>query len=358
MFSGSGYGGFPCLLRGDQRCERREADNRAIAMKKKILFYLVCSIMALQGCSGEADNNSHAEVPIGQPGEMSEAEKRAEKKRRVFNPTAEERAADQAEREAREAAARAKDPIKWSLAAPLQHPSFENYAELESGAQLLFLYNSLRDTRDDALTIAESFEYGHFDRRIVVDEEFTELLKKLNDARSQFDRNDLVPTLDEAIDQRISAHRNIRHLKVEFPKGDLLSPYDFDKQGFATKTTLLVEKSNLSLEEKVQRMQYGSRSVPDRAYLQWSDNSNYTFVFSNGVDFNFFSVPNEADARVIEDYIQNRKEYLLIGYGFVDELTQGKDVNTDKGRELSLSIQRLDIVDAKDKSIILATNVK
>ncbi|WP_313517260.1 hypothetical protein [Pseudomonas sp.] len=324
-------------------------------MKKTVLTSaLLSSLLVIGGCSDDSDKEA-VKKPADKP--MTQSEIDAEKARRVFNPTAEERAQDQAEEAARQAKLDSKAPITVTLPAPGSQPDFADYKTVESGVDWTFIYNANQKTPDDALTLANSFGILAY-KYDFGDAQLNELLTKFSETSDEFEKRDIAKQLEPVFARKIEENKGVRYVRLEVPDQTYknLSGYDFDKKGFAYNADVFNAPNTMSERDKVSAMSRG-RIVKEKGWISYSDNDNYSVSFSNGPRFQFLEATDETVARQLESYVKNNKPYTAVVYGYVDELTRGRDENTDPQRYSSIHIQKLDIVDAADPAkVILSVN--
>ncbi|UVK98342.1 hypothetical protein [Pseudomonas sp. B21-048] len=321
-------------------------------MRFKTLSVLALAI-TLAACSEKEDEHpkSAAHSP-SQP--MTQAEISKEKARRVYNPTPEERAQDEAERMQREAKLHADDPVSWTLPSPSSQPDFSQYVTLKSGTQMLYIYNGNKETPDDALTLANSFRYDLRTQYDLGDETLSSFLQKFASTNDQFSQRDIAKSLEPIFTKHIHDNLNTRYVMLDMPQAIPLSQYDFDKKGFSYAPSAFNAVNTQTAHEQSSSYAYG-HEVKNRGDIKFGDNSSYALTFSNGPQFNFIPVEDEAAARVLESYVKQRKPYTVKVYGYVDSLIQGNDKKTDRQRTTVVAIQKLVVVDAEHPSTVLAT---
>lgn len=310
---------------------------------------LLATTLQIAGC-GEDDAKSAAQsssTAAKSDRPMTEAELREEKERRVYNPTPEERAEDEARREA---AAHANDPVVTQLAEPDSAPDFSEYKSIEMGTQLVFLQNALSDQPIDVLAIAGGFNYGIADYDLG-DAQLSKLLGDFANTRDQFKQRDIAKQLEPILQKHVDEYKPIRYVKVTMTTRGALAAYDFDKQGFAFTPNAFNDAS--AGDDRLDAIRQG-KTFEDRGTVGFTDNRQYQVAFSNGSEFRFIKVTDEAVARAVEAVV--KKPGTLIEatvYGYVESIQDGLNEKSDDKKVSVIRIQRVDIADSKSPSKVL-----
>jgi hypothetical protein len=324
-----------------------------------LAFALITSVTQIAGCGNDDSNptiqsNSTAEKS-DRP--MTEAELREEKSRRVFNPTPEERAEDEAKAKAetdkREAEARANEPVVTQLEEPGAAPAFTEYKNIEMGTQLMFLQSALSKQPLNSLDIVKGFNrrIGDYD---LGDAEMSKLLGELVNEGDQFVQRDIAKKLDPILQKHAEEYKSVRYVKVVVTTSGALSAYDFDKQGFDFTPDMFNDEYKGSEEDRVKALRTGA-PVIDRGTVFFSDNSQHHIVFSNGAEFRFIKVTDEATARTIEASLKNPGTDAII-YGYVESVQDGKKTKSDNYKHSVIKIQRVDLAEENGQPFYSYTN--
>lgn len=316
-------------------------------IKNVFLLASALSVMLIAGCGSDGAEKAavkQAEKP------MTEAERRAEKERRVFNPTDEERAADAAEREAE---AKAIAPVDTQLGDPGPAPDFSAYKPIDMATQMVFMHTALKSEPIDVMAIANTFSVG-ISRYDIGDAELAEKLKSFQSTRDQFKRRDIAKEIEPLLQKHVDEYKSVRYVKIVMPYRDEMSQYDFDKKGFSYTPAAFNPVSNGTDSQANEAVRQGK--AYDRGVIGFIDNLKYVATFVNGSDFNFIKVEDEVAARELETVLQKPGSGLTITvYGYVDSVQVGDKRKSD-GRMLSLiKIQRLDIADESNPSKVIVS---
>lgn len=320
-------------------------------MKKTILLASALSIMLIAGCGGgDETEKSVIKKPEAQ---MTEAEKKAEKERRVFNPTDEERAADAAEREA---AAKAKLPVVTQLPEPGPAPDFSAYKPVVMGTQLLYLHTALKNEPFDAAALMQTYTYG-FDNYNIGDDNLSAKLKSYIKTKDQFLKQDLVKEITPLIQKNVDDYKQVRYVKIQLPYGQGLQKYDFDKKGFSY-TPAFFNDVFTGTEDQANASVREGKSY-DRGYVTYGDNRTFALAISNGSEFNFVKVEDEAVARKVESVVQTLgTNFSAVVYGYVDSVQVGNKEKSDGKMMVNITIQRMDIVELNNPETVLLSMTK
>ncbi|WP_322009404.1 hypothetical protein [Paraburkholderia sp. J12] len=134
-----------------------------------------------------------------------------------------------------------------------------SYRGVDSGNDLMFLFYGLSNLPVDYDKIAQSYSRDY------------------QSTSDSFKKQDLLSALKPRIDNAIASAKDSRYIVLTTPNA-MLDAYDFNKKGF--------QLTNVA--------QPGS-------YQYFFDNSNYTIEYTNGPDYTFLKIGDEATARSIED---------------------------------------------------------
>ncbi|MCP8465392.1 hypothetical protein NK553_15690 [Pseudomonas sp. ZM23] len=320
-------------------------------MHKKYVLAGMITAALLSGCNGEdkpaAAQPAQSSASQAPSKPMTEAEIAAEKRRRVFNPTPEERAQDAAE----EAARHADDSVTVTLADAGKNEDFGSYLEIDNGLDMALLYNSLTESPASPSAILETnsgwtlFSYD--------DKKLTDLLHKYGNARDSFDKRDIAAKIEPLIIAREDSLKKNRFVKIDLGSRTDLSKYDFDRKGFANNHSLFQVPDKSQMTER-QKYLYGDIPLL-RPTISFSDVSNYNMGVTNGKEFQFLPIEDEQVARKLEKYVAERKQYSITIYGVVNELRQGKLKKTEPQRTMYMTVQKMVIWDTNDPKVVLAT---
>ncbi|WAC45201.1 hypothetical protein OU997_03130 [Pseudomonas sp. SL4(2022)] len=317
-------------------------------IKTALLLSSALSIMLVAGCGGSDETEKSA---VKKPeAQMTEAEKKAEKERRVFNPTDEERAADAA---AREAAAKAKLPAVSQLPEPGPAPDFSAYKPIVMGTQLVFLHNALKNEPIDAMAIAQTYTYG-ITRYDIGDADLSAKLGSFLNTRDQFKKNDIAKEIEPMLQKHVDEYTQVRYVKIQMPLTSDMHKYDFEKKGFSYTPAAFNDIFTGTDSQANEAVRQGKSY--DRGHIAFADNRTYVLAFSNGGEFNFVKVEDEAIARELEALIQKPGNKLSITvYGYVDSLQVGEKKKNDGKILTNIKIQRMDIADGPTPSKVIAS---
>lgn len=156
----------------------------------------------------------------------------------------------------------------------------ENYQELTSGNQLMFLYSGISGMPVDYDKVASAYSNEY---------------RSTNDGFKKQDvLNALKPRIESEI-ERAKVQRYVRHISGNSRP---LDSYDFNQQGFPVNDSLVLPSS----------------------YSYFNDNSSYKISFTNGEQFKLLKVADQAKARQIEDYLGKYKELTLVAYAFAQDV--------------------------------------
>lgn len=320
-------------------------------MHKKYVLAGMITAALLSGCNGEdkpataQQAQSSASQAPSKP--MTESEIAAEKRRRVFNPTPEERAQDAAE----EAARHANDSVTVTLADAGKNQDFGSYLAIDNGLDMALLYNSLTDSPASPSAILEansSWTLFSYD-----DKKLTDLLHKYGNARDSFDKRDIAAKIEPLIVAREDSLKKNRFVKIDLGSSTDLSKYDFDRRGFANNHSLFQVPDRSRMTERDKSL-YGDIPLL-RPTISFGDLLYYNMGVTNGKEFQFLPVEDEQAARKLEKYIAERKQYSITIYGVVNELRQGKFKKTEPQRSMYMTVQKMVIWDTNDPKVVLAT---
>jgi len=318
-------------------------------MRLKAIPLSLAFVLATQigGCGDDTSSTAQSS-PAAESRPMTEAEIRKEKERRVYNPTAEERAEDEARRQAE---AHANDPVVTKLGEPGAAPAFTEYKEIAMGTQLVFLRSALTNQPISAIAVADGFAHriGDYD---LGDEEMSKLLGELVKERDQFAQRDIAKRLDPILQKHADEYKSVRYVKVSFPNVGALSGYDFDKQGFDFTPTPFNDVYAGSEQERIRALSTGA-PVNDRGTVIFSDNRQYQAAFSNGGEFRFIKVTDEAAARAVEAVVKKRGTRIdATVYGYVESLQDGQNTKSDGKKLTVIRIQRVDLSEESNPSTV------
>lgn len=320
-------------------------------MRLNALPFALALLAAIQisGC-GDADNKSAAQPSAAKADRpLTEAELRAEKERRVFNPTPEERAEDAARKEAEE---RARQPVVTTLDEPPAAPDFSEYKAIQMATQLVFLQSALSNEPIDALAIAKGYSFG-IAKYDLGDVELSKLLGEFVNTRDQFTQRDIAKRLEPVLQKHVDKYKPVRYVKVTMTTRDSLDAYNFDKQGFAFTPNAFNDVFAGTADER-RELRRSGKTIIDRGTIGFTDNHQYQVAFENGRDFRFIKVEDESVARAIEAVVKrpgSRIEATV--YGYVESVQQGLNEKSDNEMLSVIKIQRLDIADSEDPSKVL-----
>lgn len=319
-------------------------------MKTALLFSSVLSIMLVAGCGGGDDTEKSALKQPERP--MTEAEVRAEKERRVFNPTDDERAADAA---ARDAEAKAKLPAVTQLAEPGPAPDFSAYKPVVMGTQLVFMHNALKNEPIDANAITQTYTYG-ITRYDIGDAELSAKLGSFVQTSDQFQKNDIVKEIEPLLQKHVDEYKQVRYVKIQMPLTSDMHKYDFEKKGFSYTPAAFNDVFTGTDSQANEAVREGKSY--DRGYIGFADNRTYVMTFINGSKFNFVKVEDEAVARELEALIQKPGNKLSITvYGYVDSIQVGEKEKNDGKMLTNIKIQRMDVADGPTPSKVIVSVV-
>jgi hypothetical protein len=172
----------------------------------------------------------------------------------------------------------AKNPFHLVDTAGSPPKDHADYLEITSGNQIAFFYNAHAPEREDGEVIAKSIQFFN------ADEELADLASTISSTQDAFKRRDALTTFNAKVDTEIHKAANTQWIKTMIQLDN--SQYDFDKQGFNLAGGLFFPINT---------------PILNKAFVQVNDNYRYKLGFSNGPDIAFIPVPDEAQAREIQD---------------------------------------------------------
>lgn len=311
------------------------------------------------GCSDDSDsakNAGHAaSAPKDRP--MTEQEKAAEKARRVYNPTPEERAQDQAEEAARQAALHKDDAVFTQLAAPGSSPALADYLPIEMGYNVFGLYNAFAPVPDTAYQVAANYGFVREGNVPVSDETLGKHLIAFSHTHDEFVRRDNAKAIEPILQKQVDAVKDKRYIKIDMPHFSVTG-YDFEKQGFFNKSNIYAAPLSEEEIKKARSMiSYGHPMPPDRGQIVWSDLNAYRVELSNGSEYQFVPVADEQLARTLEKLGQTSK-WAATAYGYLDAVKQGDTKITDSNRTVYVHVQQLDFYEEGKPGTVLVSMKK
>lgn len=199
----------------------------------------------------------------------------------------------------------AAQPAAWQLPQPDRSVPLEQYREITSGHDLMFLWLANARMPVDHAKVAD---------------DYSDEYRRTQDA---FRKNDLLAALKPRIDEGIAHARQSPYLIWDSSESSLLDHYDFDSKSFLVRASVL------------QPTAYG-----------YFNGSRYKIAFSAGPEFQRLKVEDEALARRIESMIGKypplrAKVYAFAQDGEPDSLTLrckivAIKILTDDGQELAM----------------------
>jgi hypothetical protein len=309
------------------------------------------------GCSDDSDSAKKAAPVAPKDRPMTEKELRDEKSRRIFNPTPEERAEDQAAEAARQAELHKDDAVTTQLPAPDAAPALADYLPLEMGYTVLGLYNAYSPVPDTGYQVANNYGLVQENNMPVTDEQLGKYLVAFSHTRDEFERRDNAKAIEAIVQKQVDALKGKRYVKIDMPHPEVAT-YDFEKLGFTQESNLYATPLTEEQVKKAQGMlSYGHRMPPDRGHIQWSDVSEYKVELSNGQDYQFVPVADEQLARTLEKLSKSRK-WAATAYGYVDGVKQGERKTTDTYRTVFVHVQQLDFYEEGKPGNVLVSMKK
>lgn len=152
-----------------------------------------------------------------------------------------------------------------------------SYRSVDSGNDVMFLFYGLSNLPVDYDKIAQSYSRDY------------------QTTADSFKKQDLLTALKPRIDTAIAAAKDSRYVVLTTPNA-MLDAYDFNKKGFPL--------TNVA--------QPGS-------YQYFFDNSNYTIEYTNGPDYTFLKVDDEATARSIESMRSHFRPLTIRLYAYAQD---------------------------------------
>lgn len=156
----------------------------------------------------------------------------------------------------------------------------ESYQELTSGNQLMFLYSGISGMPIDYDKLASAYSNEY---------------RSTNDG---FKKQDVLNALKPRIDSEIERAKTHRYIKYISGNDRPLDSYDFKQQGFSVNDRLVLPGN----------------------YSYYNDNASYRISFTNGQQFRFIKVTDQAKARQIEDFISKHQNLTLVAYVFAQDV--------------------------------------
>ncbi|CAB3961705.1 MULTISPECIES: hypothetical protein [Burkholderia] len=153
-----------------------------------------------------------------------------------------------------------------------------DYRGIDSGNDVMFLYYGISKLPVDYDKAAQYYSRDY------------------QNTSDGFKKQDMLNTLKPRIDASVAAAQNSRYVVLTTPNATLDS-YDFTKKGF--------QLTNVA--------QPGS-------FQYFFDNANYKIAYTNGPDFNFVKVTDEAQARSIEDLRSHYKPITARVYAYAQDI--------------------------------------
>jgi len=176
-----------------------------------------------------------------------------------------------------------------SLPQPDANYPLANYINLTSGNQLMFLYYALSGMPPDYSKIAGLYS------------------KDYRSTSDTFKQQDILKTLTPQIDASIAAAKSQRYL-IWTEDYSPVGHYDFGKKAFPLNSPYLQNAT---------------------ATGYFNDNNGYQIKFGNGADFAVMPVPDENQAKEIENRVSKSQPFKVKIYCFAQNTDPSNDsVNT------------------------------
>jgi hypothetical protein len=313
-------------------------ENRNLSSLSSITLALTVAFSAvlLSGCGDEKS--------AAKPDTRTEAQKKSDE---VYNPTPEQKAKQEAERQARIDADKPRS-IEFS------NPGISedtNYTDIGKITVAFKIYNARRNWEETPDDIADSsavqIYYDGIDRKLF------DLEQKRAHTSDGFQKADIAKEMATVVSSISEPYKNVQLVKASFDSEFIgLKPYDFTLKGFKVGEEFFTDKIGLSEDDK-HNMSYGNglKVAPSKAVVS-NRPLYYNFGFFNATNDTFIKVDDEQVARKIEAARNTAKVDI---YGFVQSI-QRKRVNgaDQKDRYVYIQPQRIDIRDGKTNEILFS----
>lgn len=152
----------------------------------------------------------------------------------------------------------------------------DQYVQLTSGNQLMFMYYGLSNMPLDYEKITQAYSQEY---------------RSTNDA---FKQKDILNALKPRIDSEVAKAKNMRYYRTEEQAN--LASYDFNAKGFPV-----------------------NNQIGDGSFGYYNDNSSYRYAFTNGESFKMLKVADEAKARQIEALTKKYPPMKLVFYVYAQD---------------------------------------
>lgn len=253
---------------------------------------LALAISLASGCSDEAP------APKPQEKEKTELQKKHDE---IFNPSPEQKAAQEAERNAAL-------PLTNELEELPKAPR-EQYTSMDDPLMPMRLYTAHRNWEEKAELVADDLQYLR--PQVGVPTEFSDLTVKYKKVENAFDKADLAKAIDSFAKAEAAKLNGNRLVKVDLNRQAGIMPYDMDSQTFTIDTSLFTDK--LTYTDAESRSVGRERLPPVKGHL-YNGGVEFRYTFTGATSLETVKVEDTAIARSVEGARQNAK---LVVYGYV-----------------------------------------
>jgi hypothetical protein len=305
---------------------------------------MLASVVALNlalisGCGQEAPPAPKADT-------RTAAQKKADE---IYNPTPEQKAQQEAARQAR---IDADKPRRMDFADPGVADE-SKYVDVGATFVAYKVYNALRDWEESPADIAKSTfvlqQYNGVDPRI------PPISKKLQTVSDAFEKSDAEKQLAGIAAEISQPYKETRWVKISLPSKTIgMIGYDFGLKGFVVAKELFTDKlSYTDLDRKFSS--YSDPHVqPIKAYVNNAP-TDYKIGFTGVSDKTLIKVEDEQLARKIETA---RPEANVEFYGYIESVQRRRLNGQDqKERYILIHPQKIVIHDGKTNEVLLSTSI-
>jgi hypothetical protein len=312
--------------------------NRNLSSLSSITLALTVafSTALLSGCGDEKNATK--------PDTRTEEQKKSDE---VYNPTPEQKAKQEAERQARIDANKPRS-IEFS------NPGIgedSNYTDIGKIMVAFKIYNARRDWEETPDDIADSsavrLNYDGIDRELFA------LEQKRGQTSDSFKKADIAKEMATVVSSISEPYKNVQLVKISFNSDTInLRAYDFTLKGFKVGEAFFSDKVRLSEGDKQNTSNgNGLKGAPSNAAVSFIPLNYYVGIF-NTTNNTFINVDDEQVARKIEAARNTAKVDV---YGFVQSVQRPRVNGVDQEkRYVYIQPQRIDIRDGKTNKILFS----
>jgi hypothetical protein len=312
--------------------------NRNLSSLSSITLALTVAFSAvlLSGCGDEKS--------AAKPDTRTEAQKKSDE---VYNPTPEQKAKKEAERQAQ---IDANKPRSVEFSNPgISEDS--NYTDIGKIMVAFKIYNARRNWEETPDDIADSsavrLNYDGIDRKLFA------LEQKRDQTSDSFKKADIAKEMATVVNSISEPYKNVQLVKISFNSDTIdLRAYDFTLKGFKVSEAFFSDKVRLSKDDKQNTSDgNGLKGAPSSAAVSFTPLDYYVGLF-NTTNNTFIKVDDEQVARKIEAARNTAKVDV---YGFVQSIQRTRVNGADqKNRYVYIQPQRIDIRDGKTNEILFS----